>query len=163
MWGPTGGAAAVAQQFYSAMFSVPQISMRLAELPSEQVEALAGLLAFWRDHSEVLLTGQLRVSGSEASYTLVAAVREDLDLAVVVAYAPQVVDLDSVSARHITLVNATATRGLTVRTGRQVKSARLHDARGRSMELPESIISGIQEIPVEPWGGVTVSVGDPPF
>jgi alpha-galactosidase len=162
MWGPTGGPAAVAQQLYGAMFSVPQISMRLAELPPEQVEALAGLLAFWQDHSEVLLTGQLRVSGSEASYTLVAAVREDLGLAVVVAYVPQVVDLDSLGATQITVVNATATPGLAIRTGRPITSATLHDIRGRSLGLDEFTLSGLHEIPVEPWGGVTMNVDDRP-
>jgi alpha-galactosidase len=160
MWGPTGGAAAVAQQVYSAMFSVPQISMRLSALPPTQLEALAGLLAFWSDHSEVLLTGQLQVSGSEASYTCVAALREDLGRAVVVAYASQVVDLDAVGGTQITVVNATATPDLAVRTGRQVTSATLHDARGRSTELHESIPSGLHEIPVEPWGSVTIGVGN---
>jgi alpha-galactosidase len=162
MWGPTGGAAAVAQQVYGAVFSVPQISMRLSALSAEQVEALAELLAFWSDHSEVLLTGPLLVRGSEASYTYVAAVREDLGRAVVVAYAPQVVDLDSVGCTEITVVNATATPGLAVRTRRLVTYATLHDARGRSTELHDLVLSGLQEIPVEPWGRVTIGVGDRP-
>jgi alpha-galactosidase len=162
MWGPTGGAAAVAQQLYSAMFSVPQISMRLAELSSEEVETLAGLLAFWQDHSEVLLTGRLRVSGSEASYPLVAAVREDLGQAVIVAYAPQVIDLDSVGAAQVTLVNATATPALVIRTARPITSAVLHNARGRSMGPGESLPSGLHEIPVQPWGGVSLGLTTTP-
>jgi hypothetical protein len=144
------------------MFSVPQISMRLSALPPEQIEALAGLLAFWGDHSEVLLRGQLRVSGSEASYTCVVAVREDLGRAVVVAYASQVVDLDSVGGRQITVVNATASPGLAIRTRRQVTSATLHDARGRSTELHDTIPSGLHELLVEPWGSVTIGVDDRP-
>nr|WP_294696783.1 glycoside hydrolase family 36 protein [uncultured Friedmanniella sp.] len=55
MWGPSGGAAAVAQQVYAGLFSVPQISMRLADLPADQAAALTGLLRWWRDLAPVVL------------------------------------------------------------------------------------------------------------
>ena len=42
MWGATGGAEAVAQQLYSGWFAVPQISMRLADLPPVQSQRYAG-------------------------------------------------------------------------------------------------------------------------
>ena len=160
MWGPTGGAAAVAQQVYAAWFSVPQISVRLADLPNEQSEALAGLLGLWRDHRDVLLDGQLSVSGSESSYTLVSAERPDLGRAVVVAYTPQVIDLDVLGAEQILIVNATPRPGLVVRSDRSIVSVTLRDASGRPTGQNAPSPAGIQEIPVGSWGSVTVLTGE---
>ena len=69
MWGTTGGAEAVAQQIYGGWFAVPQISMRLAELPAVQTTALRGLLALWRSHADVTLDGVLEVRGGERGTT----------------------------------------------------------------------------------------------
>ncbi len=94
MWGPSGGPEAVAQQLYACWFSVPQISMALANLADEQAEALAGLLALWQEHSPVVLDGTLDVRGSERAYDLVRADRVDLGRSVIGRYAPVVVDLE---------------------------------------------------------------------
>ena len=118
MWGPSGGPAAVAQQIYAGMFAVPQISMRLVDLPDEQAKALAGLLRWWRDLAPVLLDGSIEVTGTERGYTTVRAVHTGLERAVVSVYAPIVVDLGADLPPHLTLVNATAAPSIVVRIAR---------------------------------------------
>ena len=120
MWGPSGGPEAVAQQLYACWFSVPQISMALANLADEQAEALAGLLALWQEHSPVVLDGTLDVRGSERAYDLVRADRVDLGRSVIGRYAPVVVDLDLPG--EVTIMNATAEDSVVIRlaAGRSV-------------------------------------------
>jgi alpha-galactosidase len=157
MWGPTGGAVAVAQQLYAALFSVPQISMRLVDLEPEQSVALGGLLAWWEDHAEILLDGRLRVYGAETSYSVVSATRRDLGRAVVAVYVPQVVDLDVVEAHEISIVNATATPRLALRSSRHISSVSLRDSSGHSLGgVEQAEAAGLHELSVPAWGSATV-------
>jgi len=159
MWGPAGGAAAVAQQLYAGWFAVPQISMRLAALDEVQSTALAGLLDLWREHAEVTLHGELAVSGAERGYDTVAAVRRDLDRSVVARYAPVVVDLDEHPTGRVDVVNATAEARVTVRTRRRVVAGSTRTASGAPSGSVPTGVSGLVDLPVEPWGSVALQLG----
>lgn len=167
MWGPTGGAEAVAQQLYGCWFSVPQISMKLAELSTEQTEALAGLLDLWQQLAPVALDGSLSVQGTERCYDLVEASRPDLGRRVIGRYVPAVVGLDT--AGEVTVLNATSADSVVVRLadGLQVSSIVIRAASaavvGEVAEAGEvggigALTSGLHEIPVPPFGSLTLVV-----
>lgn len=160
MWGPTGGADAVAQQVYAGLFSVPQISMRLADLPAEQATALGGLLRWWRDLAPVVLEGRIEVTGPERGYTTVRAVRADLDRAVVASYAPVVVDLGADLPGEVTLVNATAATSVVVRTqGRSITAGVLRSSGAADIgAVPPSGV-GLVELPVPAYGSAVLTLG----
>jgi alpha-galactosidase len=159
MWGAAGGPAAVAQQLYAGWFSVPQISMRLAALDPVQSAALEGLLGLWREHAEVTLHGELAVTGAEQGYATVSAVRRDLDRSVVVRYAPVVVDLDALPTAEVVVVNATPERRVTVRTRRPLVEGTGRTASGASSGPVPAGAAGLLDLPVEPWGSVTLRLG----
>ncbi|GAA1835922.1 glycoside hydrolase family 36 protein [Microlunatus capsulatus] len=159
MWGPVGGAAAVAQQLYAGWFAVPQISMRLAALEPVQSAALEGLLGLWREHAEVTQHGVLEVTGAEDGYATVSAVRPDLDRAVVVRHAPVVVDLDAFPIGHVDVVNATAEPRVTVRTRRPVLDGTARTAAGAGAGPVTAAGPGLLDLPVDPWGSLRLRLG----
>lgn len=159
MWGTAGGAAAVAQQLYAGWFAVPQISMRLAALDEVQSAALAGLLGLWREHAEVTQAEELAVTGAEHGYATVSATRADLDRSVVVRHAPVVVDLDALPTRQVEVVNATAEPRLTVRTRRPVAEGTARTASGTGAGPVAVTGAGLLDLPVEPWGSVSLRLG----
>lgn len=157
MWGPQGGAEAVAQQLYAGWFGVPQISMRLSTLSHEQSNALNGLLALWSDHAAVTLDGELEVLGAEQGYHLIRAKRADLRRTVTARYAPLVVDLPDQADHETTVLNATPDPRLVVRTAHPITNAILRrpDASETSLSTPDG--SGLIEFTVPPFGSLSLS------
>ena len=128
MWGPTGGAEAVAQQLYAGWFAVPQISMRLTDLSPEQTAALRGLLSLWRRHSAVTLGGTLDTYGAERGYDLVRAVSAELDRTIIVRYTPITIDIDDEATTETTVINATADTRLILRLARPMTAGVVRSA-----------------------------------
>ncbi|MEE0945869.1 MAG: glycoside hydrolase family 36 protein [Acutalibacteraceae bacterium] len=58
-----------ALQFVSSIFAVPQISMRIEELPDTHVTMLKYYLSFWRKWRDVLIDGKLTAENPEINYT----------------------------------------------------------------------------------------------
>jgi alpha-galactosidase len=158
MWGPTGGPEAVAQQLYGCWFAVPQISMRLADLPSDQSEALAGLLSLWQRQAPAVLEGSLSVQGSERNYDLVRAHHPELGQTVIGRYAPIVVDVDTTG--EVTILNATAEDSVIVRlaTGHTVRRGLVRGASTTIAGEHGPLTAGVHEIAVPPFGSLTLVV-----
>lgn len=158
MWGPTGGAEAVAQQLYACWFAVPQISMLLADLSAEQSAAVTGLLALWQGQAAVVLDGTLTVHGSERAYDWVRAHRSDLGRSVVARYAPVVVDVTDPG--ELTILNATAEDSVVIRVaaGRSVRDGHVRSATAAIVGPVERLSSGLHELRVPAYGSVTLAV-----
>ncbi len=58
-WNVLESAESAARQLWNVVFSVPQISVRLAELPEEHRRMLRAWFAFWRRHRTLFLFGKL--------------------------------------------------------------------------------------------------------
>lgn len=163
MWGVEGGPEAVAQQLYAGWFSVPQISMRLADLPTVQSEALEGLLRLWHDHADVSLDGRLDTQGAEHGHLVVRAVRPDLGRGVIVTYAPLVIDLEigeGVSA-EILVVNACSADRLVIRSAGGIVSGVIRSASGAIIAEVTPLEPGLIELAVPAYGSVSLQSEGP--
>lgn len=160
MWGPGGGAEAVAQQLYGGWFAVPQISMRLAELDDSQRTTLRWLLQLWRSQSDVTLDGRISTRGAEHGHQLASAIRTDLDRSVIAAYAPLVVDLDmdTGGTGRTVVINATCAPGLVVRTRRPIRSGTILDVNGTKITEIGPTRAGLVELPVPAYGIATITL-----
>lgn len=69
MWDYQASAESAALQLVSAMFAVPQISMKIAKLSDEHKKMLTYYLTFWKENRETLLLGKLTAKGSEGCYS----------------------------------------------------------------------------------------------
>ena len=73
MWHTDASAEAAAQQIINIMFLVPQISVRIENLPEEHKKMLKFYMDLWRANRECLLDGKLTAENPEASYSLAAS------------------------------------------------------------------------------------------
>ena len=154
MWGTSGGAVAVAQQLYASWFAVPQVSMRLDELPDDQHLALTGLLALWRDLVDVSLFGHLTVTGAERGYETVRAVDRNAGLSVLALYSPVVADVPSDATPHLTVLNATAADTVILRLQRHVVDGVIRCPSGKQIGVVAPCGPGLVELMVPPFGSL---------
>jgi alpha-galactosidase len=84
MWNTAEPVEFAARQLLGALFTVPQISMRLALLPEDHRRMLRFYLDFWNTHRETLLDGTLLPEYPEERYSRVTA--ESKSERIVVAY-----------------------------------------------------------------------------
>lgn len=91
MWNENDSAENAALQFANVIFSVPQISMLIKDLPQEHIEMLKFYISFWKEYRDVLLDGKLTAKNPENDYS---QAQTTLDNTTVVAiYTNNVVDV----------------------------------------------------------------------
>jgi alpha-galactosidase len=73
MWSREETVESAALQFLSILFSVPQISFKLDEIPQDHQRMLRFWLGFWRDHRDILLDGALEPYHPELQYPFIVA------------------------------------------------------------------------------------------
>src|SRR5207302_9802615 len=73
MWHPSDSPEAAAQQLLGVLFSVPQISMKLDELPESHRAMLRFWLGFWNDHRDALLDGAFEAHSPHLAYPVVSS------------------------------------------------------------------------------------------
>ena len=142
-------------QLLACLFAVPQISMRLAELPPRHRAALRFWLRFWNAHRDTLLGATFRPVHPQAGYPVVAAAGEE-ETVTAVYQSGAVADAWQDGAKTGFVVNATGTGGLTVRFGTRPKSVELFDCTGHAVATHSSLVtrhsSLVVDVPVPPSG-----------
>ena len=76
MWNREDSVESAALQFASILYSVPQISVKIATLPEEHKKMLEFYLSFWREHRDILIGGKLLAENPESAYSIVCAERD---------------------------------------------------------------------------------------
>jgi alpha-galactosidase len=151
-WDPAATPETVAEHFASALFAVPQVSVRLANLPDDHREVIAAWLGFCAARRDLLYRAPLCAERPDLGYTRVEAT--DGDETVVALFAPQI--LTAALPGILYAVNATGAPGLTVRSAPDVtvEVVEVRDCRGRPLT------PGVQPHPdaitdiVVPRGGI---------
>jgi len=152
MWHKADPVESAALQLLNVLFSVPQISVLLDELPPEHVEMLRFYLRFWCDHRDVLLDGEFEPRQPMSLYPVVAGWTDRRG--VVAVYDDAVARIDRAPA-ELALINATRADRLvldvTAPLGRRQMT--VHDCRGRTVaQRPIDLPPGVHRIAVPPAG-----------
>lgn len=77
-----------AKQLLNILFTVPQISVFLADITEEQKKLLKHYLSYWTANRDVLLHGKFRALNPQFMYTYLSAEGEDKIIAAIYADAP---------------------------------------------------------------------------
>lgn len=109
MWNYDDSVETAAEQLINVMFSVPQISMKIGELPEEHIRMLEFYLWLWEENAEILMKGQIRAKKPEANYSIVTAQRNHKLISV--AYSDKVI-LTEQAFDSIVFINGTGSGGL---------------------------------------------------
>ncbi|MEG1980502.1 MAG: hypothetical protein RR060_07220, partial [Victivallaceae bacterium] len=79
-WNYSDSAEIAARQFLAILFSVPQISVRLEEIPPRHCQMLKFWTGFWEEHRDLLLFGHLKPFHPELNYPLVQSELEEEEI-----------------------------------------------------------------------------------
>ena len=154
MWNPGEPVESAALQLICTLFSVPQLSMRLDQLPPDHLEMVRFWLGFWREHRDALLDGYLEPLHPELNYPVVRA--STSTKRVVAAYADMVVPAGADIPATLLVVNGSH-RGqvvLEIASESVLYRAEVFDCRGHRVNAFElRFRAGIHALEI-PAGGV---------
>nr|WP_280521332.1 alpha-galactosidase [Paenibacillus mangrovi] len=105
MWNPQEPVESAALQIINILFSVPQISVKLDHIPSEHLKMLSYWLAFWREHRDVFIEGELMPGKPDSLYPLVRA--ETTEKRMICAYDDIIVNIGEHVPETLIVVNGT--------------------------------------------------------
>ena len=146
MWNYTDTPESVSLQLAGVLFGVPQISVRLKEVPEEQKAVLAYYLNFWMENRDILLDGALYASAPGTMYSCAYSVKDGK--AIYVNYENPVVKGDF---KEVTAVNCGPEREL-VFDGFAGKGYRIVNCKGEKV-CSGSLILDLEKLSV-PSGGM---------
>ena len=110
MWNVNEPVENAAMQITNCIFSVPQISMRIQELPEDHKKMLGFYLDFWRKNRDILAYGDIFAKNPEFGYSMAYAVKDKE--AVFALYADTAVDIEDMKTAKI--INSTRLDALIV-------------------------------------------------
>ena len=129
MWNTDDSVESAALQIVNCIYSVPQISVKIATLSYEHKKMLEFYLSFWREHRKVLIDGNIFAANPESIYSMVCA--ENDGQAIVTCYTDSVVDCRDYS--NIIALNSTRYSSLVLKNA-DGKSYRVLDCMGNELE-----------------------------
>ena len=131
MWHYDEPAEIAAFQLLSVMFSVPQVSVRLQEIPKDHFAMVQFYTDYWRRNRDVLLDGAFEAAAPGANYPVVRARRGGRQI--VGVYGDAVVRLDGAATDSIDLINAKSSRTIVLAVDEDLGPYRatVRDVQGR--------------------------------
>ena len=118
-------------QLLNVLFSVPQVSVRLAEIPKDHFAMVRFYTSYWRENRPVLLDGAFEARAPAANYPVLIA--RGSDKQIVGLYGEAFVTLDERAPAKIDLVNAKNSEEVVLAAGQDLGSYRytIRDCQGR--------------------------------
>jgi alpha-galactosidase len=156
MWHPQEPVEAAARQLAHILFSVPQVSVRLREIPADHLEMVKFYLRYWTDNRAVLLDGKFEPLYPAQNYPIVigsAGKKQIIGL-----YGDGVVPLDGARpSEAIDVVNGTsADRVILSVAGKKALGSykyTVRDCRGRTVKQGTMRLApGVASVAVPPSG-----------
>lgn len=129
MWNHDDTVESAALQFVSLLYSVPQVSVKLAEISEEHKKMLEFYLSFWRENRETLLEGKILAANPESGYSIVCA--EKCGNAIFTSYTDRVIDCRKY--KNIIAVNASRSSSLILK-GAEGKNYKCVDCMGNILD-----------------------------
>ena len=153
MWHYDETVEAAALQFLNVLFSVPQISVRLKDIPEEHVEMIDFYSKYWLQNRDVLLEGDFFPKSPQLNYPMIAA--HNREKMVAALYSDGIVAFNVDSGKDLDVINATLSDSviLSVKGGDTTYEYSIFDCKGNSVENKEIVLkSGGMEFKVPPSG-----------
>ncbi len=156
-WSPEETPEEAAAQILNVLFSVPQISVRMRQLPETHRRMLTFWLGFWRENRPALMSGRFQPELPQWNYPLVSA--EDCRSRITVLYSPGLtVPVALHSGQAFRLVNASGSSRVTVEWNGVPRKACCFNTLGEPVGCIR-LESGIQVIDIPVSGLLQVRAG----
>ncbi len=113
MWHYGERAEIAALQFLNILFAVPQVSVRLEDIPRDHFAMIKFLTKYWSENRSILLDGTFEALYPLANYPVISA--RDEEKKIVAVYTDHIITLDAADpVRRLDIVNAKATEHIIV-------------------------------------------------
>ena len=153
-WHPAESVESAARQLLNVLFSVPQISVLLDQLPEEHMKMLQFYLSVWRKYREPLLEGTLVPCAPEANFTKISA-QKGLSL-VTVLYEDKVAQVPK-ACRILAIINAKGDDEILLDAPiNETRWAIIYDCTGNITEEHSLPLNGISRLTVPVSGMVEI-------
>lgn len=154
-WSYSEPVESAAFQLLNVMFSVPQISVRLQDIPVPHQKMLQFWMSFWNAHSKTLLGSNIQPLYPDRSYPIVYSSTEK-ECIVGVYQSRFIVDIsEQFKNKNIYVINSTATDKVTVNNLKSMTTMKLkiYDCQGNLLTTEQiNLMKGLTEFKVPPSG-----------
>lgn len=153
MWHSQDTVESAAMQLIHALFTVPQISVRLDVVPATHVAMIRRYLAFWREHRDVLLDGRIQPLQPQHGYPVVIC--ETATKVAGAAYANGFVPLPAVGKRTLILANGTLENRVAIELPEAIGRRRMQiwSCTGAcTLDEIRTFTAGLHSLPIPPAG-----------
>lgn len=142
MWNVHDEVNVAAHQVICTLFCVPQISMRINELPESHREMLKFWLKFWNTHRDTLLDGCLYADSPESNYSCIGSEKDGE--CILVSYDNQVMQIPGGTHKFYG-INATGKDSIILMSDSDNLNAEIYDCTGRLLrrEILSSHLSAV--------------------
>jgi alpha-galactosidase len=157
MWHPGEPVELAAFQLVNVIFAVPQVSVRLGEIPKDHLEMIRFYLSYWNANRNVLLDGKLVPQHPDANYPVVTA--SDGRKQIVGLYAESVVGVDPAARDAIDVINGKASKQVVLSADKELGPYRyvVRDCQGRVQKKGQvTLKKGVMEFAVPVSGMLTL-------
>ena len=157
MWHYEEDVDVAALQFLNILFGVPQVSVRLAEIPEDHLAMVKHLTGYWNANRHILLDGDFDVQAPLANYPVISA--HTAEKKIIAVYENQIVELGAETVQaNIDLINSKTNDGVVVRVESDLGRFHLSttSSTGQAGVEQEVVLSaGIHSLPV-PASGIVM-------
>lgn len=130
-WNYSDKSEVAALQLLNVIFAVPQLSVRLNEIPAAHRKTIAFYTRYWLNNKGILLDGDFRAYGPELNFPLLTSQQKNKLIAGVYSDQSQPVTLN---LPGVDIINAKTTPGVLVKTRKvQVYLVRVYDCQGNKI------------------------------
>jgi len=152
MWHNDDPVETAALQILNILFAVPQLSVRLNEVPAEHLEMIRFWIGYWNENRDVLLDGKLVPVNPSANYPLIMARADGKMIAAV--YNDMVVPVAG-GLSKIDIVNAKRSGSVVLDLAGDLGHVKIkvYDCKGKlTGEESRSLAKGVHKFAVPPSG-----------
>lgn len=154
VWHTEDSVESAALQILNILFSVPQLSVKLEEIPEDHVEMIRFWINYWNENSGLLLDGYFRPRHPHANYPVISSTLGDRQ--VVALYADMVAAAGGEGISRVDIVNAKYSRDVVIDLGESERafSVSIFDTRGRQVKELHDVrpSGGLLRLDVPPAG-----------
>lgn len=110
MWNYEESVEIAALQLLNILFSVPQISVRLEDIPKEHFDMIQFYLKYWLENRSILLEGTFRPATPLANYPMISTSNQDKSITTV--FDEQVIPIETEALKAFDIINAKTSKQL---------------------------------------------------
>lgn len=154
MWHPEDPVETAALQILNILWSVPQTSVRLNEIPQEHKDMVAYWIGYWNENKSVLLDGAFQANDPDALYPVLSS--RDANKQIAALYHDVVFSTDLSGLEALDIVNGKKSTQVVLRmaTDAGIRSYTVRDCMGKEVGKGSADLSaGIHEFKV-PYSGM---------